>query len=144
MRIYTYTALSLKTFAFSMGISENVDLSLFSLIPSDPVQQPSLCVGRCVTFSTKFFKPINDPSMNVVINSATNIMTVSSTSTLNENIMIPINIVAVLPNIGRLNCNFYYPFLNIKMVYFTNLIPPSTPFELRYDAFQAVAPSSLF
>ena len=80
-----------------------------------------------MTFSTKFVKPTNDPLMSVVMNSYYE-MTVSSASTLNENLTIPINISAVLPETRRLNCNFYYPFINIKMVNFTDLIPPSPHF----------------
>ncbi len=80
--------------------------------------------------------------MSVAVDTTTNMMTVSSTSTLNENLIIPINLVAVLLNSGRLNCNFYYPLINIRMVGLTHLIPPSLSFyEVRFDPYQSIVPS---
>jgi hypothetical protein len=77
------------------------------------MQQPNLCVGRCVTFSTKFSQPSNDLGMTIGIDPNANTMTVTSTSNFNDLLTIEINLLAVLPPTGILNCNFYYPVVNL-------------------------------
>ncbi len=70
--------------------------------------------------------------MIVSINPTANTMTVTTTSNANDLVTIDINLLTVLPPTGILNCNFYYPVVNVKMIFLTDLIPPTLT-EVRFD-----------
>lgn len=134
----TYSALSpytMHTYLHTMKSTETFDLSLWSLAPAYPFQQPNLCRNRCVSISTKFNQPLNDLGLTVSIDTNSNSMTVTSTNELNDQLTFPVSIVAVLPPTGLLNCQFYYPIVSLKMFFLTSLVPPAAISEVRFDPF---------